>query len=928
MASVNPVLVLNTECENEYLETVDISSDDIPDMLNGEKGYHIYHVRMLTELMLRELNNITDIYKLTDDDIRCMSIASSLHDIGKRKIPQSILNFPGKLSPVEYDIVKKHSVLGSEMIEELSSVSDIDPKIVEHAKEIAKYHHERIDGTGYPEGLKGEDIPICARVVAIADSFDALTSARSYKDAFSQDVAIEMISNGMSGVFDEFLVECLLNVVNNNELIEIRDQISGNNRVVVDPNTLTTKRILLTGNTGYVTEKFISDAFENNNILIAGPTHLKSKGKIKVYNGMRIPYEKIFETYDFDVVIFFARELTYCSQTEPDTEKLREILSLTAKYQKDAKVIYFSSLDGAYSNKKDKSVITLSKENLCEFYTKHYGIDIKIVRIPHMYSGTLEGDFLNDIFTQMETGTVSLRENEGSGAFFISMHDVSLLVSRFLENWQEGTGTLNVSDEFNITFGDIMNRVCEYKPGLKVNFSGEDEGNLLDIKNIALRNEYGWFSKISIIDDIDEEYKNYLAQKNVKAEDFWSKFRKWMGEHTPVVKAIEIAVMFIITELLNIVTGSSVMFSVVDFRMAFIVIVAIVHGLYSGLLAAGLSSCAWFVAKIISGTSWLTIFYEPTNWFAFVYYFLVGAVSGYVRLTKDDKIKYGDEQVSLLEEKLEFTRELYQDTFNEKRDLKKQIIGSKDSFGKIFDVTRNLDTVEQHKLYLKIMDTFEDTLENKSLSVYSVNENSAFGRLEVSSRDIMSNVSRSISLDTYGPLIDKIKKDQIWKNTDFLPNLPMYAAGVWRREQLVLLIFIWHVKPEQNSLYYVNLFKILCDLAEISLLRAHDYNQSIYENQYIKGTHILCKEEFERIYANFRDMAERKVFAYEFMEIDVNGYSYEEIDKMITGKIRANDIVGEIDKGKLGVLLSQATKNDLKYILPRFENLDITVSIR
>ena len=257
---------------------------------------------MLTELMLHELNNLTDKYSLSEDDIKYMSIASSLHDIGKSKIPASILNFPGKLSPVEYDIVKKHTVLGCEMIEEM--MSDVDERIIKHAKDIAKYHHERIDGTGYPEGIKGEDIPISARVVAIADSFDALTSARSYKAAFSQDVAIEMIANGMSGVFDDCLVECLLNVVNNNDLLEIRQQISNNNRVVVDSNTLTPKRILLAGNTGYITGKFIEETFENNNILIAGPTHLKSGGKIKVYNGKRIPYEKIFETYDFVVVIF------------------------------------------------------------------------------------------------------------------------------------------------------------------------------------------------------------------------------------------------------------------------------------------------------------------------------------------------------------------------------------------------------------------------------------------------------------------------------------------------------------------------------------------------------------------------------------------------------------------------------------------------
>jgi len=550
------------------------------------------------------------------------------------------------------------------------------------------------------------------------------------------------------------------------------------------------------------------------------------------------------------------------------------------------------------------------------------------VRIPHLYSGTLEGDFLNSVFSQMEKGTVSLEQFENTRAFFLSLHDLSVLTSRFLENWQEGIGTLNVSDEFNISFGDIMNHMSQCKIGLKVNYTGQDEGGLLEIQNTALRNEYGWFSKISIIDDLDEEYEKYLEWQNLKATDFMSLARMWIKEHAPMVKTLEIALMFIITEVLNIITGSSVMFSVVDFRMAFIVIVAIVHGLNSGLLAAGLSSVAWFIAKIVSGTSWLTIFYEPTNWFAFVYYFLVGALCGYVRLTKDDKIKSGDEQVDLLEEKLEFTRELYQDTFNEKRDLKKQIIGSKDSFGKIFDVTKSLDTVEPHKLYLKIMDTFEDTLENKAISVYSVNEKSMFARLEVSSRDIINDVSRSISLDTYKPVLDKVKKDEIWKNTQFLPGLPMYASGVWRRDELVLLIFVWHVKPEQNSLYYVNLFKILCDLAEISLLRAYDYNQQLYESQYIHGTRILRKGEFDRIYANFKDMAERKVFTYEFIEIDTKGYSYAEIDNMLSGKIRANDILGESDNGKLSLLLSQATKNDLKYILPRFESLNVEISVK
>ena len=208
MGKSNPVLVMDTAGEAARLRIEYIENENIPEMLNGESGFHVYHVRMLTELILKQLRKIDSDFTLSEEEISAISIASSLHDIGKSKVPKSILDFPGKLSPVEYDIVKKHSVFGEEIIATASS--DMDIRIVSYAKEIARSHHERYDGSGYPDGLKGDEIPLCAQVVSLADAFDALTSARSYKKAFSQDVAIEMIANGMCGVFDIHLIECLM----------------------------------------------------------------------------------------------------------------------------------------------------------------------------------------------------------------------------------------------------------------------------------------------------------------------------------------------------------------------------------------------------------------------------------------------------------------------------------------------------------------------------------------------------------------------------------------------------------------------------------------------------------------------------------------------------------------------------------------------
>ena len=918
-------LLVLVESDGVYsLKTEYISKDNIPETLNGESGFHIYHVRILTELILKQLKaNGTAI--IPDDEINSISVASSLHDIGKLRVPKSILDYPGSLSPLEYDIVKKHSVFGEEILSNIQT--DTDPEIIEHAKNIAKSHHERYDGSGYPDALKGSEIPLSAQVVSLADAFDALTSPRSYKESFTQDVAIEMIANGMCGVFDKALTDCLLQVVNDAVLVGIREQIKKKRSVISEENIFVPKRILFTGNTGYINGRFINEIFPESKITILGKSHLESNGRLKVYKMKKPPIDALLETHNFDVIIYLSRELTYNTNTESDAEELRNILENASKSQKDTKFLYLSSLDGAFKEKTACSLLSSSKEELCSFYKETRGMDIRTVRIPYLYSGIIEDDFLYKTFEQADKGKIIIDENASSRSYFLSMYDLADFLNRFFDNWRSGTGYLTVNDEFKLTFNDITDEIRKTAKNVPVNFTGKNFAKSLETNNSALRSEYGWFSKISIIEDMEEQYEQYLWIKNRKFSTLWDKIKHWLESHTKILKIAELIIMFIITEFLIRITSSAIFFSIVDFRMAFIVIMATVHGLGYGISAGGLSSLSWLVAKVESGTNLITIFYEPTNWLAFVFFFLVGALCGYVRLKKDDTIDFLNTQNKLTEDKLIFTRELYTDIFNERRELKKQIIGSKDSFGKIFDVTRNLDTVEPRELYLKIMETFEDVLENKSISVYSINENSAFGRLEVASRDIISHVTRSISLEAYTSVTDKLKTDEIWRNNDLLDNMPMYAAGVYRQGKLELLIFIWHADESQRSLYYINLFKILRDLVQISLLRAYDYNVAIHEKQYIKGTRILNAEAFEKTYESFCLMADRKVFSYILAEIDRKNYSYEEIDTILQKRIRANDVLGVGKDGKIKILFSQASERDLDFILPRFENIDLDITV-
>ena len=177
---------------------------------NGEGGSHMSGVEYLTGLLLRRLLAVTEQYSLAPEDVDLICTASGLHDIGKLLVPEDILQKPGKLTDEEFAIIKTHTKLGAQILSELPMHRN--EKLVKYAIEICRWHHERYDGKGYPDGLKGEEIPIAAQVVAMADVYDALVSERVYKKAFSHEKAIEMILNGECGVFNPILLGCLVDI--------------------------------------------------------------------------------------------------------------------------------------------------------------------------------------------------------------------------------------------------------------------------------------------------------------------------------------------------------------------------------------------------------------------------------------------------------------------------------------------------------------------------------------------------------------------------------------------------------------------------------------------------------------------------------------------------------------------------------------------
>lgn len=179
----------------------------IVEFRNGESGSHVLHINKITGMLLERLIQKTDKYDLSWHDRYLITTASALHDIGKIGVDEKILNKPGRLTADEFEIMKMHTMIGASMLHSLTVYQD--EELVRVATEICRWHHERYDGRGYPDGLKGDEIPISAQVVSVADVYDALASERVYKKAFPHEKAIEMIMNGECGTFNPLLLECL-----------------------------------------------------------------------------------------------------------------------------------------------------------------------------------------------------------------------------------------------------------------------------------------------------------------------------------------------------------------------------------------------------------------------------------------------------------------------------------------------------------------------------------------------------------------------------------------------------------------------------------------------------------------------------------------------------------------------------------------------
>ena len=685
-------------------------------------------------------------------------------------------------------------------------------------------------------------------------------------------------------------------------------------------------RVLLVGNTGYITKEFVQEAFPESEVFIMGNSLLKTERK-KHLNVRPFPerdeeLEDIFHTYDFELMVYFSNYITFHGTMEGEAEKLRKVLSY-CKRSKEIHVIYLTGPEAGYAATTGKTLLVRGAENLCCQYGKMYQIPVKIVRIPYLYSGVYKEDYFYKMFAAIRSGEpVEIQESPDQPLQFLNSMDLAELLEKMSDNWDEEYHYLNVPNVFSNTFRELEQKIKEIDASVRIENKGLIPVEKIPPDDKVVRFKYGWFPKISLLEDFSDIYDQYLDSIGEKERRI-DRWKIWLDKHRPIVKIVELVVGFFLFEFLNHLAGNQAQFKMIDLRLVFIVLFGSLYGINYGIAAAALETISLLAAYEREGVGWTTLFYEPSNWIPFIFYFAVGAICGYVRMKNKENIEFVTDENKLIQEKFLFMRDMYQDSLYDKRTYKKQIMGSRDSFGKIFDITRKLDTVLPQELFIETIHVMEDMLENHAVAVYSLGKNSEFGRLEIASKEIRSEFPNSIRISKYQAAISELEEGNVWVNRELLPDYPAYMAGIRKNKELVMIVCIKEVRSDQMTLYYMNLFKILCGLVEVALLRALEYQEAAKNMQYVEGTHILKTSYFMERLETFHAMQDEMVASYILLRLEHPGKSKEEADQILQNLIRANDVWGISEEGELYLILSQTDKESLPIVSGRLKKAGI-----
>ncbi|MDD3213124.1 MAG: NAD(P)-dependent oxidoreductase [Eubacteriales bacterium] len=494
---------------------------------------------------------------------------------------------------------------------------------------------------------------------------------------------------------------------------------------------------------------------------------------------------------------------------------------------------------------------------------------------------------------------------------FVHADDFGMFIHQALENHLSGVVHLGYGE--GCACADIIARIKARLPALKVEYSENARpSGTLKLHNIRTTD---WVPRHNYMEELDTLLSASAPKKN---RSLPVRIREWARRR--LGKALPWAEMILFAPLVWWVSQASTAnatFRFIDFWLLYVAIIGTTYGGAMGSIAALVAFGSYLLEWIQAGNQAYLLFYNIDNWLVPVGYMLAGALFGYIHDSQKAKIDLLENEKKNRDAETQFIRTMYDQAYRDRNRLLEQVVSYRDSYGRIYQITRELDTMQPQQVFLSTLDVVEDTLQNHSVSIYACKENRSFARLIIHSRDL-KNLPRSLDLDKFPKLRDALNAHRLFVNTALEPGYPAYAAPASDEQDGLAAIMLWDVPFDKQTLYFENLLNVVAGLVQSAMARALKYF-NVSGDMYLADTRILNDQAFRSALGVYQNMRRNHTGDYLLVRLKTAGaLSQEEMDQRIGRATRATDIVGRLNDGEYYVLFPQASTENLLQISDRF----------
>lgn len=693
--------------------------------------------------------------------------------------------------------------------------------------------------------------------------------------------------------------------------------------------------ILITGKTEIFTREAILPLAEEYRVILAGEAAFTEKlPNVQVYHTSPVEekFGQLFDVYTFQAVYYVSGYADGDQGMHGESRQLEQTF-LECSRAKVEKLIFLSTVESQnYIREYGKSGVVTKQdypasysfcaaqaEETCRYFAEKTKMKTVILWLPYLVGKLNDRNFLGQIFHNIyEKNKVFLPHHAEDRVDFLTYSDLAELLIRITEETEDEGGSYYAVSGYRHAWGELEEMLKLIAPDAQIFYENYSDTIEWTDYPTELRRIYGFIPMEHVMEDIGVCYRRFVRDVVSRHKGLKAGLSEWLlGKGKGMLQYVEILIIFLIAELISNFTSDSVYFKFADVRLLYIVIMGTTYGMRMGIFAAILECVVLVWRYALMGINGTFLFYNIENWIPFAIYLMAGSVTGYIRNKKEDEIQFSKKEYSLLRNKYIFLNDVYRRAVENKGEYKKQILGFKDSFGKIFDAVQKLDSELPESIFLEGLRVMEDILENHSIAIYTLDKWQRFGRLAVCSNSQLPKLMKSMKMEDYQELYEQTSRGEVFRNTELAEGLPMYACGVFRGDMMVLLITIQEAGTEQYSMHYMNIFRILCGLVQTSFLRALDFEELQEASIYYPGTQVIYPERFSQLVNIQSDMKDAGVADYVLIRFEQT--DKKQVSEALAGTIRATDTLGAGEDGRLYLLLTQMNSKNFSVVAKRLE---------